>query len=102
MIAILFFAVLTSCTWIKLTPEARHVREVSTNEVAGCEKLGVTRVATLASYGPFDRYSKSITEELSALARGNAVDLGGNTIVPFTEIVDGRRTYAVYRCPQNE
>lgn len=102
MIAILLISTLSSCTWIKLTPEARDVREVSLNEVTDCEKLGTTRVATIASYGPFDRYAKSINEELSALARGNALDLGGNTIAPLTGVEDGRRTYAVFRCPQEK
>jgi len=93
---------LSACTWVKISPEARKVRVVSAEESVDCERLGVTTVATVASFGLFDRYTKSIKEELCALARGSAVELGGNTIVPLTDVVDGRRTYAVYRCPREE
>jgi hypothetical protein len=90
---------LSACTWVKISPEMRKVRVVSAEEITDCERLGVTTVATVASFGLFDRYSKTVKEELCALARGSAVELGGNTIVPLTEVVDGRRTYAIYRCP---
>lgn len=90
---------LSACTWVELSPDARKVQVANAAEVIGCERLGVTRVATLATFGLFDRYAKSIDEELSALARGSAVELGGNTIVPITEVVAGQRSYAVYRCP---
>lgn len=98
-IVVLLF--LAACTWVKISPEMSKVRVFTADEVAaaGCERLGVTSVATIATYGMFDRYSKSVDEELSALARGSAVDMDGNAIVPQSEVVDGRRTYVIYRCP---
>jgi hypothetical protein len=99
---LLLALLLAGCTWVELSPEARRVRVADADEVGECEHLGVASVATLASFGLFDRYAKSIEEELSALARGSAVQLGGNTIVPLGGIVDGRRSYAVYRCPETD
>jgi hypothetical protein len=94
------FLLLSACTWVEVNPELRKVRVVEAGEVIGCERLGVANVATVATFGLFDRYTKSIDEELAALARGSAVELGGNTLVPLTGVVDGRQRYAVYRCPR--
>lgn len=88
----------SACTWIATGPEARQVRVVTAEEAADCEYIGITRVATVATLGLFDRYQKSIEEELCALARNSAVGMGGDSIVPIGGIVDGQRSYRVYRC----
>ncbi len=94
--------ILSACTWVETNPELRKVRIVSAGEVIGCQRLGEANVATSATFGLFDRYTKSIDEELAALARSTAVELGGNTLVPLSEVVDGRQRFAVYDCPDEK
>jgi hypothetical protein len=40
----------------------------------------------------------TVAEELATLARNSAAQLGGDTVVPTSEIVDGTQTFAVYNC----
>ena len=96
------FAVLllSACTWVETNPEMRKVRIVGAGEVIGCQRLGEANVATVATFGLFERYTKSVDEELAALARSTAVEFGGNTLVPLTGVVDGRQRFAVYDCPR--
>ncbi len=50
----------------------------------------------------FDCGAEKVSCELADLARNGAALIGGNTIVPISGIIDGRRTFAVYQCfPSN-
>jgi hypothetical protein len=44
------------------------------------------------------RNQTRVGEELATLARNSAAQLGGDTVVAITEIVDGSQTFAVYQC----
>jgi hypothetical protein len=35
---------------------------------------------------------------MQALARNSAADMGGDTVVPVSEIQDGKQTFEVYKC----
>jgi len=89
---------LSACTWVELTPQGEQVQVATMEAVAGCKSVGKTTVSTLAKLGGLNRYQESMQDELNRLARNSAVQLGGDTVVPITEIEEGKQVFAVYRC----
>lgn len=89
---------LTACTWVTLTAEGEKVRVLSVDEVTHCQLLGRTTSNTAAEVAGVRRHDKAIQHELLTLARNSAVNLGGDTIVAETEMLDGKQTFKVYRC----
>ena len=99
LLPILFLAfALSSCTWVNLTPGGEKVRVLSADEVHSCTKKGKTTVSIKADVAGIERSPEKVKEELEVLARNSAVDLNGDTVVPTSEIEDGKQTFDVYRC----
>ena len=46
----------------------------------------------------FNRDPEKVASELADLARNEAALMRGDTIVPASEIIDGRRSFDVYQC----
>lgn len=90
---------LGACSWVPLKPEAEQVRVRAEGDVSGCERLGKTHTRTLERVGPFPRRERKILEELEALARNEAVQMGGNSVAPLEGMLGGERDYGIYRCP---
>jgi hypothetical protein len=97
---LVIFAVnlLAGCTWVKLTPEGEKVRVLSVTEISSCKKLGKTTVSLKSTIAGFERNEEKVKKELEILARNRAMDLGGDTVVPVSEISEGQQTFGVYRC----
>ncbi|WP_439135178.1 DUF4156 domain-containing protein [Pseudomaricurvus sp.] len=91
-------AVVSGCTWVKSEPGAYDVDLKTANDVLNCEKLGSASTRTKDSFG-FDRNADKVAIELLTLARNEAVGQGGNAVVPTSKIVEGRQTFAIYKCP---
>jgi hypothetical protein len=88
------------CTWVKLTPEADSVRVSSEDMLEGCTKVGTTKARTKTRIGFIARSEKKVAEELATLARNDAPELGGNTVVAEGSVdADGMQRFAVYDCP---
>ena len=88
-----------ACAWVDLTPAGESVRVGTMAQAMHCEKLGATHAKTSTTVGIFSRSAKKIDEELEFLARNEAAEMGGNTIVaqgPTSS--EGRRSYDVFRC----
>lgn len=90
--------VIGGCTWVKLTPGGEKVRVLSPAEVTSCNLIGDTNVALLARIGAVNRNEEKVQKELNALARNSAADMGGDTVVPASEVNDGKQRYSVYKC----
>ena len=89
---------MSACTWVKLSEEAEAVN-VATAAPAGCKKLGSTRSMTKNDIASIDRKREKVGTELETLARNAAAKMGGDTVVPETEISDaGEQSFGVYRC----
>jgi Domain of unknown function (DUF4156) len=89
----------SACTWVKLTAPGESVRVGTMAQVTGCEKLGATHAKTSTKIGIFSRGPKKIDGELESLARNEAAEMGGNTIVPQGPTSsEGRRSFDVFRC----
>jgi len=96
---VLFLAFsLSACTWVNLTPGGEKVRVLSAQEVQSCTKKGKTTVGIKAEVAGIERNREKVKEELETLARNAAVDLNGDTVVPTSEVKDGKQTFDVYRC----
>lgn len=89
---------LSSCTWVKVTARGESVRLVqSTRTVEPCQKLGKVNTKVVSQV-IFNRDMEKVSSELADLARNEAALMGGDTIVPASEIIDGRRSFGVYKC----
>jgi hypothetical protein len=91
-------ALLQGCAWVKPTASGAEVRVATPAEVAGCREAGSTQVSVLDKVAGVRRGYTTVSEELATLARNSAAQLGGDTVVPTSEIVDGAQTFAVYDC----
>jgi hypothetical protein len=92
-------AAIAGCTWVKLTAPGEGVRVGTMAQVTACKRLGATHAKTSTKMAFFSRSMKKVDEELETLARNEAADMGGNTIVaqgPTSS--EGRRSFDVYRC----
>lgn len=89
---------LAGCSWVKLTPEGERVDLMSQAQAATCERLGQTTSQVLNKVGFLDRSEEKKQEELTRLARNEAAEMGGDAIVPATEVTEGRQRFIVYRC----
>jgi len=98
LMILLIAGLLVSCTWVKLTPEGEKVRVLSIDEVASCKKLGKTTTSLKDKIVGMARNEAKVQKEMQALARNSAADMGGDTVVPASEVQDGRQTFEVYKC----
>ncbi len=94
----LLLLALAGCTWVKTTPEGEKVRVLEPTEVGSCKRIGQTTVTGKASVAGVERNRAKFARELRALARNSAADIGGDTVVPMTDIDGDRQVFAVYRC----
>jgi hypothetical protein len=90
----------SGCTWVALTPEAAEVQIGASNAIDGCTRVGTTKAHTVVRIGFFFRSEKKVSEELTTLARNDAPELGGNTVVAEGPVdADGMQRFSVYHCP---
>ncbi|MEQ8264734.1 DUF4156 domain-containing protein [Pseudohaliea sp.] len=91
-------AVLSACTWVRLSDAGRDVAVVSTAP-SNCKRLGTSTSVTRASIASIDRRDAKVVGELETLARNAAGKMGGDTIVAETAISEeGEQSFVVYRC----
>lgn len=92
--------VLAGCSWVPVTDAGSAVTVSDTVPDAACRRLGGVTASTRATLGGSPRSEEKITEELDALARNEAANLGANAVVPTSEIISGRREYDAFLCPE--
>jgi hypothetical protein len=91
---------LSACSsWVQLTPQGEKVSLADTAaQVQQCSRVGRANVQTLGKILVVERGGQRLQDELLSLARNEAADLGGDTVVPESLIADGKQTFGVYRC----
>ncbi len=67
-------------------------------EVAKCKSLGRSTLSVLSSLGPITRNAEAVEENLLQMARNEAVDKGGDTVVKGNSMEYGKRSYEVFKC----
>lgn len=97
-LAVLALATLTACSWVKLSPEGEKVRVLSEAEVTDCKRLGKTTANVADRIGGIERKDHIVRENLEMLARNAAGEMGGDTVVPASAIVEGKQTFDVFKC----
>ena len=86
-------------SWVQLTAEGAGVSLADTaSQVRDCARVGRASVQTLGKILVVERGGQRLQDELLSLARNEAADLGGDTVLPESLIADGKQVFAVYRC----
>ncbi len=100
-ILIIFMTSLSGCTWVPLTPDANRVRIAASDSLDECTQVGTTKARTKVRIGIFNRNKEKVARELTTLARNDAPELGGNTVVAEGPVsADGMQRFAIYDCPR--
>jgi hypothetical protein len=91
----------SGCAWVALTPDAANVQLGSTDRLDGCELVGTTKARTKSKVGIFARSEEKVAEELATLARNDAPELGGNTVIAEGPVSnEGTQRFSIYSCPE--
>ena len=100
-LAAIVVSVISACSsWVQVTVEGQAVRLATATEVSSCARIGSARSKTLSRVILVERGGERLQEELLSLARNEAADLGGNTVVPESIIEVSEQSFGVYRCPE--
>lgn len=89
---------LNACSWVDLSAQGEKVEVMNQDQAAGCERVGQTTSQVVDEVGFLDRSPEKQQEELITLARNEAATMGGNAVVPATQVTEGRQRFIVYRC----
>lgn len=99
MLPVLFAAALAGgCALVDLTPAGAGVRLASPEAVATCTNLGRITADVIAKVGFLPRHPDAVQNNINVTARNAAADMGADTIVPASNVVDGKQTFDTYRC----
>ena len=99
-LSLLIITLIPSCSnWVQVTSEGQTVRLVAADVPTNCDRIGRVQAQTLGRLVGIERGAERLQDELARIARNEAADAGGNTIVPESQITDGQQTFGVYRCP---
>ncbi len=90
--------VLAGCQFVPLTPSGEKARVLSAAEVQQCKKMGNTTVSVKGDILGHERQESVVSAELERLARNNAAAMGGDTVVPASDIIQGTQLYNIYKC----
>ncbi len=83
---------------VDVRPRSERVSVAQATQVGQCQVGGVTTMSVLAKVGFYDRSVADVDADLLQLARNDAVDLGGDTLVKETRPAVGQETFKVYKC----
>lgn len=89
---------LAACQFVPLTEGGEKARVLSAPEVQQCQKVGNTTASVKDEIIGIPRQETVIAQELTRLARNNAAVMGGDTVVPASEIVRGTQLFNIYKC----
>jgi hypothetical protein len=89
---------LPACTWVEVTEEGQQVILVKEFNVKDCLKLGTTNATVTYKVGIITREDETVTEELIAVAKNRAAELGGDSIVAKDPAIEGKMSFDVYKC----
>jgi Domain of unknown function (DUF4156) len=92
----------SSCTWVKPTEQAKSIAVANPVNVKGCTLTREVTVSVTSKLWFFQRNADKVATELATLARNEAVNFSGDTVVPISNIEEGHQTFNVYRCAKNK
>lgn len=90
---------LGACSFVKVTDTGNSVAVANASAVGGCSKVSTLTVKTRGNYvGSMKRNPETLAKELTNMARNDAIEAGGDTVVPVSQPVDGKQSFDVYKC----
>lgn len=96
---LLVVAFTSGCTWVALEDAGKRVRVVnSAQEIEGCESKGEITVSVRDKVAFVARDSAKVNDELEALARNQASELGADTVRGVSELDHGSKRFDAFRC----
>jgi hypothetical protein len=99
LLPVLFAATLASgCALVDLTPAGAGVRLASPEAVVTCTNLGRITASVVHKAGFLPRHPDAVQDNINVTARNSAANMGADTIVPASNVQDGKQTFDVYRC----
>lgn len=87
-----------SSTMIGERVGADQVILADATQVSKCKSLGRTTLSVLSSLGPITRSAEAVEDNLLQMARNEAVDKGGDTVVKGASMEYGKRSYEIFKC----
>lgn len=90
---------LSACSWVDPIEGVEKVNVVTLPEVLKCEKLGAVNTSVLAKLGFIDRDKEAVMQDSIALAKNEAIRMGGNRLVVVQVPQDGHMRFDIYHCP---
>ena len=97
-LGLLSVGLLAACALVELKPQGEKVRILAAQEVGRCKELGRVSTNTAAKVGFIARPKGDVQEEVYRLARNNAADMGGDSVVALGPLIEGEQAFKVYRC----
>ncbi|MGV8836757.1 DUF4156 domain-containing protein [Cellvibrio sp.] len=89
----------SACSWVKVSEQGASVAVANAANVRNCEKVRTVNVKVKDNFvGSMKRSPEKVATELTNLARNEATQFGGDTIVPASLVKDGRQSFDVYKC----
>ena len=89
----------TACSWVKVSEQGGSVAVANAANVRSCEKVRTVNVKVKDNFvGSMKRSPEKVATELTNLARNEATQFHGDTIVPVSLVQDGRQSFDVYKC----
>ncbi|HEY8099502.1 MAG TPA: DUF4156 domain-containing protein [Burkholderiaceae bacterium] len=77
---------------------AELVTVADANQVANCQSKGNVTINVLSKIGFINRSSDNVEANLLKMARNEAIDAHGDTIVKGERADVGTQTFAIYKC----
>jgi len=99
VLAIAIASLSSACTWVKVNEEGSSIAVANMANVQNCQKMRNVNVKVKDNFvGSMKRDPNKVATELTNMARNEAVQFGGDTIVPVSLIKEGRQSFDVYKC----
>lgn len=97
-LSVITLITVASCAWVSTTSQGENVRVVSVSDAQGCKNIGQTKVSLRDNVAGVKRDEFKVAKELRILGRNSAAEMGGDTISPATEVINGAQTFDVFKC----
>ncbi len=99
VLAITLVSLTSACTWVKVNEQGSNVAVANAANVRSCEKVRTVNVKVKDNFvGSMKRDPNKVATELTNMARNEASQFGGDTVVPVTLVQDGRQSFDVFKC----
>lgn len=96
LLAVATFA--AGCVFVQPTEAGKKVRVLTAAEVERCRSLGTLTSQVADTVGAIPRSREAVADDVLLNAKNAAAEQKADTIVPASEMKDGKQTFNMYRC----